>query len=266
MRHAYEGVEAEANFPDQAALDHYRGMALQKSEAQAAFIRRHFPEARSLVEPCCGNGRLLMALAADMTRLEGFDIAESRVDFARRWIADRHHDHISVWQDDLLQPQHRVADPADLAVCITGAFCYFEAIAADGGRAAAQAIASMVRPGGGLLLELYRHPRTVAHCSMEPDGTWQRWSELPADDPFRFSLSAFRFDAANRVLHHDKTFVHRDGPIDEGRSEAIRIYDAEDVGALLRPWFSDIRFHDGWNDAPLTEETSQMVVTARRRG
>lgn len=262
---AYEGVEAAGNFRQPRALEDYRAMVLRKSAKQAAFISRHFPNARSLTEPCCGNGRLLIALSSKFDRLEGFDIAATRVAFAREWVQDCGLSNVQVDQADLLGETRPQRATADVVVCITGAFGYFDAAIPNGGHRVTEALANLVRLGGGLILELYQHSRTLRHCRTEPDREWRRWIELPEDDPFRFSLSTFRYDEATRTLYHEKRFVARDGAVDEGRSEAIRIYAPSEIADLLSPWFEDLRLFGDWNDGAFSDDGNLMIVTAHRK-
>ena len=259
---AYEGVEAPANFKDGEALARYRATVLEKSKEQASFIRRHFQNASSLIEACCGNARLLIALADSFDRLEGFDLAASRIAFAQRWIADLALPHVGAHVGDMFAYK---AQAADVGICITGALGYFDGLGSDGGKRALQAFSSLIRPGGGLLLELYQHPRVRSHCALEADGVIRHWQELPPEDPFRFYLSRYRFDQISKLLHHEKTFVGRDGSVDEGRSETLRVYSAEEMIGLLDPGYEDIVLFSGWRDEPYKDGDDTMVVTARRR-
>lgn len=262
---AYEGVEAMERFDSAAALDGYRAMVIDKSRHQADFILQHVPDARSMVEACCGNGRLLVALAPHMDEGAGFDIAQSRVEFAKQWTHDLGLTQVQVWRDDVLAPSERLrALRADLVVCITGAFNYFDAIEQGHDKTVAALFHHMIEPGGALLLELYQHPEVIAHCELETDGVYRRWAPLPDGDPFRFSLSTFRFDNAERVLFHEKTFIGRDGTVDEGRGEALRTYDGGEVKSLLADGFDDVRLFADWDGSPYRDGAERMVVLARR--
>src|SRR2546423_1382739 len=87
----YEGYEQVANFSTHEDLENYRQLLSKKTERQLGFIARQLPQRRlRVIEFCSGNGRLLMALARE-NMLEyglGVEIAQSRVDFARRWASD----------------------------------------------------------------------------------------------------------------------------------------------------------------------------------
>lgn len=262
----YEGVEAPENFRTPEEVTRYRRYALGKSAHQARFIHRHFSEAKSVLEACCGNGRLLIALKDEFDRLAGFDLAKSRVNFARSWIEDESHRNIHVWEDDIFHVSTGMLQgQVDLVICITGAFAYFDAIEEGKGSRALESLVRFLRPGGGLIFELYQHPVNVRRCLESGDRTLRVWSELPESDPFRFSLSAFHYDEGRRVLTHAKTFVHRNGAIDEGRVEALRIFSDQEITTLLEPNFEKISIWSDWDDTSYAEGSCRLIVTARRR-
>jgi len=78
----YEGVDDLAGFSDRALLVHYRSSLLEKTKQQVQFIRQQFGDLYCVAESCCGNGRLLVALAKECEQLWGYDIASSRIRFA----------------------------------------------------------------------------------------------------------------------------------------------------------------------------------------
>ena len=132
---SYEGVEHPDNFADRAAVDVYRQAALDKSRTQADFITRIFPAARTVLEACCGNGRLLIFLAQHLDHGHGFDLSKSRVAFGNRWIADQAIANVDIWCDDVLSPSPRLSGlRAQLGICITGAFGYFEPLTRGAGQ------------------------------------------------------------------------------------------------------------------------------------
>src|SRR3954470_20013556 len=87
---AYEGLEDPAAFPDADALERYRAGLLERTAEQADFIAGRLDGPARVVEAACGNGRLLIELARRGALGEGvgFDIARSRIAFARRWASD----------------------------------------------------------------------------------------------------------------------------------------------------------------------------------
>lgn len=263
---SYEGVEHPDNFADQTAVDVYRRAALDKSREQANFITQNFPAARTVLEACCGNGRLLISLANNIDHGFGFDLAESRVSFGNRWIADEAIANVELWRDDILSPSPKLSSlRVQLGICITGAFGYFEPLQDGAGQRVIEGFAGRIEPGGGLLLELLQHPKEAAVCRLDGARRYRGWIELPESDPFRFYLSEYTLDEQRHVLVHNKTFIGRDGTIDAGRSEALRLYSQDEIAALLAPWFEALTFYSDWLRTPCSEGSEFLIVTARRK-
>ncbi len=261
---AYDGIEALDSFPDRASLERYREGLLQRTAHQTAVLAPLLPDDGRVVEVGCGNGRLLLALAEAGRLAEGLgiDVATSRIEFARRWAADRGVAGISFEAADALRSD--LGTGADATVCITGALGYFGATAPRSDGDLLQRLAAATRPGGLLCLELYPHPveRRVVEAA---GGELRTWHELPADDPWRFYLSSFVLRAG--VLDHAKTFVHRhDGTVDTGRSERLYLYDEAEVRRLLgAAGFEAVECREGWSDAAYAGG-DLLLVLARRAG
>jgi len=267
LENAYEGVEAATNFADAAEEQRYRRMVLEKSRHHADFIRRHLGEPSSVLEACCGNGRLLMALRGQHRALFGYDLAASRIAFAQRWIEEEAAGDVEVWVDDSCRPSARATGlETDLVVCITGAFGYFGALDDAQEQNAVDGMAAALRPGGSLVLELYTHPEVMALLRASRSGAARIWQEFPANDPFRYLLSSYRYDAGRRVLVHDKTFIRRaDGAVDDSRRESLKIHDADSIAALLQGRFEAVHLFGDWDDRPVGDDAPRLIVLATGR-
>jgi len=107
--------------------------------------------ARRILDVACGGGAL-SAWLADQTTAEvvGVDLSNSQLAHARRWLAGGRRPNLRFVQhdvmrlDDLAEPAFQT--PFDAAICLDAA-CYL-----PDRRAALQAIAGRLRPGGRLLL------------------------------------------------------------------------------------------------------------------
>lgn len=265
LAEAYEGVEDMAAFADTGALDAYRAAALERSRPQVDLLAPLLPTSARVLEVGCGNGRLLIELAERGLLEEGLglDIAVSRIAFAERWAADAGHAQIRFEAADVFE---RELEPEryDVAVCITGAFGYFEPLIPGSALELARRMHGALRPGGMLCLELYRavHYRRMAEAG---GGEARVWMELPPEDPWRFYLSHVLLERDGQVLVHRKTFIHREtGEVDSGRSERLFIYSPESIAELLgEAGFEDPRALEDWTGEPYAGGNS-MVVTARR--
>ena len=262
---AYDGLEAA--FADADALERYRVSMLERTTAQADFLAPRLAGGDAL-EIGSGNGRLLIELArrgAIRTGL-GIDVARSRIEFARAWAADLG---LSAVRFDVADALTHDLGRArfDAALCITGAFGYFEPLQEGAGAALAHRFAAALRPGGLLCLELYPHPeyvRLLEHASAE----LQLWRELPPDDPWRFYLSRLLLNRATGVLTHEKTFVHRHtGEVDSGRVERLRLYSPEEIRTVVEAaGFEDVVLYDDWSERPYAGGEIQVLTAARAQG
>jgi SAM-dependent methyltransferase len=262
---AYEGLEDPAAFPDAEALERYRAGLLERTSDQADFLAARLEGRARVVEAACGNGRLLIELARRGTLDEGvgFDIARSRIAFARRWAADLGLERLAFSDEDALRvelPPGRFG----AAICITGSLAYFEPAQPGLAGAVLERLSSALVPGGVLVLELYPHPRERA-LLQAAGGEARLWRELPDDDPWRFYLSHFALDTETAVLTHAKTFVHRTtGEVDEGRRERILLYTEQSIAqALAAAGLDAVELFEGWTARPYSGG-DVLVATARR--
>ena len=262
---AYEGIEDMATFADAEALAAYRETVLERSRPQVDLLAPLLDGPARVLEVACGNGRLLIELAERGLLAEGLglDIAASRIEFAKRWAAEAGHGQMQVDAVDVFERELPNAH-YDAAVCITGAFGYFEPLIPGSALELARRMLAALRPGGLLCLELYPAPhyRRMAEAG---GGEARVWKELPADDPWRYYLSHVVLERDGQVLVHNKTFIHREtGEVDSGRSERLLVYTPETIAELLgEAGFEGVGAFEGWTDAPYTGGDS-MVVTARR--
>jgi SAM-dependent methyltransferase len=259
LAEAYEGLEG--SFGDDAELESYRASVLERSAVQADFLASQLPNDARVLEVGCGNGRLLIELGRRGAIAEGLgiDLAFSRIAFAQDWVRDEGLENLSFEAGDVfersLSPESYTA-----ALCITGAFAYFEPIVAGSGLRLAGLLHDALVPSGMLVLELYPHPRERALLEAT-GGEATTWKELDPQDPWRFYLS--RYELRGAVLVHEKTFIHRiSGEVDQGRREQLYLYSPDDLEPLLdEASFREIRFFEGWTDGQYAGG-DVLVVTA----
>jgi SAM-dependent methyltransferase len=262
---AYEGLEDRRSFPNREALEAYRKGLLDRTSIQAAFLAPRLGEQARVLEIGCGNGRLLVSLArrGSLERGLGIDLAESRVAFARRWAGEEGLDCLQFEVADALEFPLE-AGSFTAAVCITGAFAYFDAFAAGSAVRLAALLYEALEPTGNLWLELYPHPEY--RRLLQAGGRELRvWTELPPEDPWRFYLGLIELEDDEMTLTHTKTFIHRTtGQIDEGRRERLYLYTPDAIRSVLRgAGFTDVRLFEGWTDEPYRGGAVMVVVATR---
>jgi SAM-dependent methyltransferase len=267
LERAYQGMEDESSFADEATLTAYREGLLERNAAQAEFIAALVAQPGSIFEVGCGNGRLLIDLSrrGKVASGVGVDLAQSRVDFAARWARDAGLTQLEFVRADALE--HELApESLDAALCVTSALAYFDPIAPGAAERLLARLGRALRPHGTIVLEVYPHPEwraLLAHSG----GRLRLWHELPEDDPWRFYLSDLAWNPEGEILTHAKTFVHRTETIvDSGRVEQIVLYTSTTLRALLeRTGYVEIELYEGWTERPY-EGGELLVATGRRSG
>ena len=256
---AYEGLEG--SFADRRELEAYRASMLERSAPQADFLEERLPGSARVLEIGTGNGRLLVELARRGALAEGLgiDLAESRIAFAKEWARDLGLEQLTFEARDVFAPRFQ-SGVYSLALCITGAFGYFEPVAAGSALRLGRLVHDTLERGGRLVLELYPHPRERALIDAA-GGELRVWSELGPDDPWRYYLSHYRLDG--NVLSHEKTFIHRTtGEIDAGRRERLQLYTRAAIELLLEEaGFRAIEVFEGWTGKPYAGG-DELIVTA----
>ena len=258
---AYEGLEG--SFADRGELESYRASMLERTAPQADFLAPVLPDQAHVLEVGCGNGRLLIELGRREAVGEGLgiDLARSRIVFAQEWSEELGLTNLSFEAGDVFERDYEL-ESYSAAVCITGAFAYFEPVAPRSGLGLLRILHDALEPGGLLVLELYPHPKERALLEVT-GGEARIWRELDPDDPWRYYLSDYRLEGG--VLSHEKTFVHRTtGEIDEGRRERLQLYTPNELRTLLKEaGFHEVELYQGWRREPYAGG-DELVVTAQR--
>lgn len=264
IRGAYEGVDSLSSFGTAEELEIRRDDLLRGTAAQTRLIREALPASADVFEVGSGSGRLLVDLARSgvLRSGVGVELAESRVQFARRWAEDEGLEQLAFSTGDALRTLATESE-LDSVICVTGTMGYFTGMdGAPGGAELCRLARRALKPRGLLVIELYPHPRDLEMIAAA-DGPIQLWRELPQPDPWRFYLSGLSLE--DGVLTHQKTFIHRSsGEVDTGRSERLRLYDEDQLkGLLADQGFTDIALYAGWDASSLKPDSELMIATAR---
>ncbi|HEY9225591.1 MAG TPA: class I SAM-dependent methyltransferase [Gemmatimonadaceae bacterium] len=146
---------------------------------EVAFVEQQLPlgRYRTMLDLCCGPGRHLVPLAVDGYQVVGLDIDSDALDAARGSVQP-FHDASFVRGDMRMLPVRTSA--LDSVICMWQSFGHFDEI---GNRDLLAEMARVVRPGGGLLLDVYHrefYERTQGERRIERYGlrvVEQRWMD-----------------------------------------------------------------------------------------
>lgn len=202
-----------------------------ETAAETAFFEQAFQRfaggrVRRLLEPGCGSGRLVAAMAARGYDLTGVDLSEPMLAYLRRRLRRRGHDADLVCGD-----MRRMAFPRpfDAAFCTFNTFRHLTR--ESDALCHLRCVAESVRPGGIYLLGFHLIP-----LDADPECT-ERWTARHAGTQVHVTLKVIEFDRKRRQekLRVSVKAQKRSGAIKRIRSEfPLRIYTPEQARRLLR--------------------------------
>jgi SAM-dependent methyltransferase len=239
-----------------------------ETTAEAKFLMAAFAKysgvqpVRRVLEPACGTGRLMAALAAKQYEVLGFDLSEPMLHYARQRLQRRK------LRGDLFladMAEFTLPKPVDAAFNTFNSFRHLltETAAVNHLRCVWQAL----RPGGLYILGLHLLPPDASEESLERWRAQQGRTQLTATLKViaasrRKRLETLRLSMRVRTPHREHRL----------RSDfTLRIYNARQLSSLLKqvPEFELCDVFDFWYeiDHPLqlTNELSDTVLILRKR-
>ncbi len=178
----------------------YYDIALQDyTQLEADFIeaacRKYCPfVARRLLEPACGTGRLITALATRGYQVVGFDLNRPALSYLRRRLARRrlHAETFEAEMSDFCLDR-----PVDAAYCTVNTFRHL--LTEQAARRHLECIAGSLRPGGIYILGLHLLPLGIDNEDNEC------WTQRRGNIKVTVTLRSLRTDLRHRV---EKLEVH----------------------------------------------------------
>ncbi|QDU27522.1 hypothetical protein ETAA8_26100 [Anatilimnocola aggregata] len=247
----------------------YYDMAfLEDTKPEARFLCAAFEKyakhpVKRVLEPGCGGGRLVVALAERGYEMLGFDTSQASLAYLRKRLA-RKNLQAEVYADDMTK--FTVKQPVDAAICTFNTFRHLTT--AQAARDHLQSIANALAPGGIYVLGLHLLPPDADEESLE------RWTAVKGKTKVVFTLRVLDFNRRARVEKLRATMLVR-SPGKELRlaSEfSFRIYTAAQIRALFAevPELELCDVYDFLYDIneplKLSNELSDTVFILRKRG
>jgi SAM-dependent methyltransferase len=244
----------------------FRADTRREADFVEAACRKYCPfEARRLLEPACGTGRLVVEMAARGYRVAGFDQNRNVLDYLRRRLARRGL-RANVFEGDMADFRVRRPGTVDGAFCTVNTFRHL--LDEESARRHLECVAASLRPGGIYVLGLHLMPSDVSEEDSE------RWTERQGKTQVTVTLRVLSTDHRRRVERLRVSLLARVGAKETRlRDEfSFRLYSAAQFRRLLRsvPSFELCDVYDFWYeiDEPQTfdDERADTVFVLRKRG
>jgi SAM-dependent methyltransferase len=193
-------------------VDQYWAEVYDRVETQrddVALLRTLIRERASLriLEPFCGNGRILIPLAEDGHELVGMDRSQAMLDAGHgkiRELPDEVRQRITLRQADVTAEEW----PRGFDVVVFGANCFYELASAQTQEGCIRSAAAALVPGGRVFVDNNDYQGDWGHG---PFGRERIIYEGGTSDGsfVRYSLKGIAFDAHTQVLLRERTWLRR---------------------------------------------------------
>jgi len=183
---------------------------------EAAFQRFSRIPVKRLLEPGCGSGRLVAAMAARNYQVTGLDLSEAMLDYLKRRLKRRGLTAERICGD---MTSMRFAKPFDSAFCTFNTFRHLTR--EQDALAHLRSVADHLRPGGLYILGFHLIP-----LDADPECI-ERWTASHGGTKVHVTLKVIDFDRQRRqeMLRVSVKAEKRSGKIERIRSEfPLRIY------------------------------------------
>ncbi|MCA9086546.1 MAG: class I SAM-dependent methyltransferase [Planctomycetaceae bacterium] len=219
-----------------------------ETEAEADFVQAVVSkycslDLKSVFEPACGGGRLLLELARRAINVTGCDLSEAAVRYAQQRLQSVNASNNIVVAD---MRTHRLSDPVDVACCFVNSFRHL--LTEEDAVEHLQTMATNIRPGGLYLIGMHLLP---PDADEEDDEEWSvtedgitvemRLDVTSCDRETRLETLRFEMLVQDPAAEQSQRFV---------TEYPMRIYLAEQFRSLIEkvPEFHLLDVYDFWFD------------------
>jgi SAM-dependent methyltransferase len=157
-------------------------------------------DVRRLLEPACGTGRLITALAARGYQVTGFDLSQAALSYLRRQLKRRAL-HAETFEAEM--SDFRIGQPVDAAYCTVSTFRHL--LTEDAARSHLECIARTLRPGGIYILGLHLFPPGGSK------GNSDCWTERRGETKVTITERVLRIDIRRRIENFRVCLLARRG-------------------------------------------------------
>jgi SAM-dependent methyltransferase len=241
----------------------FRDETTREAKFIDAACRKHCDRpVRRLLEPACGTGRLVAALAAKGYELTGFDLSPSMLDYCRRRLEKRG------LKGDLFlgnMAEFQLPRPVDAAFCTFNSFRHL--LTEGEAQRHLECVAASLRPGGIYILGLHVFPPDAS------DQSHERWTAVQGKTKLTVTIRVDGWDRRRRREVLKVSYVVRK-PSETLRLRSefpLRTYTARQLRTLLAkvPAFAIAAVYDFWYelDKPLAlnDDIADTVLILKKQ-
>jgi len=228
-----------------------------------AACRKYCPfTASRLLEPACGTGRLVTAMAARGYRMTGFDLSQPSLEYLQRRLVRRGL-RAKTFLGDMTD--FRLASPVDAAYCTFDGFRHL--LTEQAAHQHLESVASSLRPGGIYILGFHLLPMDASEECTE------RWTERHGRTQVTVTLRVLTTDRRRRIETLRVSLLARTGAkeLRLRHDFPFRMYTAGQFRRMLAgvPSLELCDVYDFWYEInhplKLNDELSDTVFILRRR-
>lgn len=224
----------------------------EDTQREAGFIEHaceHYCDfqVERLLEPACGTGRLVVALAERGFEVTGFDINEPSLKYLRKILARKKLPGAALTADmaEFSLAELGAKKPFDAAYCPFNSFRHL--LSEDAARRHLESVAAAIRPGGIYILGFHLLPPDADDTALE------RWKETRGDRRVNVTLRVDGCDRRRRIERFHISLVGRKNEVEVVRVKDefdLRVYTAAQAKRLLKsvPAFELVDVFDFWYD------------------
>jgi len=220
-------------------------------------------DARRLLEPACGSGRLITELAARGYQVVGFDISQPALSYLQRRLT-RSRLHAEIFEAEM--SDFHLGRPVDAAYCVVNTFRYL--LTEQAARRHLECITGSLRPGGIYVLGLHLLPlggdKEDSDC----------WTQRRCETKVTVTVRLLRTDRRRRIEDVQLCLMARSGSKELRLQHAfqLRTYTPRQFRRLLDSVPSlelcdvyDFRYDIAQPFAPNNEMAYSVFVLRRRQ-
>ena len=251
-------------FDNQNLETQYREHKLNDSNSHVNFVKKIFNNKKiNVVELGSGNSKTLYNFSINniLNYGFGFEISNTRHEFAERWKKDLKINNVKNILDNFLNLKDYEINNIDLFFIVDLAFQFCEPIQIGSDKKILYDIYNLLNKNGKLIIELDGCGKIINSSKINN----KFWQEFNFPDPWQFSLWDCDYNNETKFLNWNKTFISRNENKKDFSSVTLRIYTQKEIEKILSEvGFKNITFYQDWNFGKMENDETEFIIVAEK--